>query len=189
MLINPRQKSTLMFSPSCCYQQLQLICRREFAGMIKPAYSAQISSKDYFSLKFGFDAFNDKTALWAGLEDIHEAGKSLLHISKLCDSSCQTPEQFDNRQTCWFEKRGQLSPMTGKPLKREFKQKQQNKYLNLILIPFPKQADSVFGTCKANIHRDYRALSSSPELSLTDSDTSHLVINVVTRCRRNSLTH
>lgn len=52
-----------------------------------------------------------------GLKDICKAGESMLHISKLCDNSCQPPEQFDKRQTDRFAKAGQLSPIREEPFK------------------------------------------------------------------------
>lgn len=63
--------------------------------MIKPAYSAQIST-DYFPpLKFVFDILNDKEMFWMGIKGHPQGRESLLHINKLCDNSCQPPQRFD----------------------------------------------------------------------------------------------
>ena len=56
----------------------------------------------------------------------------------------------------WFEKQGQLSPLTQEPLKREFSQKQEFKLVLHILYP----------NSQANIELDNGQLS-PPELSLT----------------------
>lgn len=120
MLTNPYQKPKVTFYTSGFYQQLQLICRLNCGNDNKKNslfYPDRLLQGLLFSAQVWIWYLKWQQMLWMGLKAIYRAGKSLLHIGKLCDSSCQPPERFDKRQTGWLEKWGQLFPIMEEPFK------------------------------------------------------------------------